>query len=60
MRTQHILSIQPKMQHMSGISAHVGHKRRALGVVVDVVIIRRVARRAGERGSLFAAYPVNE
>lgn len=50
---QHILDAPPEADRVSGVYAHVGHKRRALSPLLDVVIIRHGARRGG-RGSLFA------
>lgn len=57
----HILNIPPEMLHLSCIYAHVGHKIRALSVVVDVVIIRHGARQeGGVHCSVCAACPMTE
>lgn len=57
----HILNILAEMFYLSCIYAHVGHKRRALSVVVDVVIIRHGARQeGGVHCSLCAACPMTE
>lgn len=57
----HILSILPEMFYLSHIYAHVGHKRGALSVVVDVVIIRHGARQEGGVHCLLcAACPMTE
>lgn len=57
----HILSIHPEMFYLSRIYAHVGQRRRALSVTVDVVIIRHGARQeGGVHCSLCAACPMTE
>lgn len=57
----HILNILPQMFYQSAIYAHVGHKRRALSVGLDVVIIRHGARQeGGVHCSLYAACPMTE
>lgn len=42
-----ILNFLPEMFHPRQIYAHVGHKRRVLSALVDVVIIRHGARQEG-------------
>lgn len=51
----------PKCFYLSYIYAHVGHNRRALSVLLDVVIIRHGARqKGGVHCSLCAACPMTE
>ena len=60
-RDDNILNILAEMFYLSCIYAHVGHKRRALSVVVDVVIIRHGARQEGGVHCLLcAACPMTE
>lgn len=57
----HILAAPPQADHVSGVYAHVGHKRRALSPLLDVVIIRHGARREGGAHCLLcAARPATE